>query len=61
LRPLGLGTTNTAAPAIRSSLTPGPVLAEAPKKCRYAVRPTNATTVGRILAIVRASRVRPLA
>jgi hypothetical protein len=45
-RPLGLGTTNTAAPPMRSGLAPGPALAEGPTNSRYAVRPTNATTAG---------------
>jgi hypothetical protein len=61
LRPLGFGTTNTAAPAMRSGFAPGPGLAGGPKNSRYAVRPTNATTRGRMRAIVRASRTRPLA
>jgi len=61
LRPLGFGTTNTAAPEMRSGLTPGPGLAEGPTNSRYAVRPTNATTRGRMRAIVRASRARPRA
>jgi hypothetical protein len=61
LRPLGLGTTKTAAPETRSGFAPGPLLEERPKNCRYAVLPTNATTAGRIVAMVRASRFRPRA
>jgi hypothetical protein len=60
-RPLGLGTTNTRAPATTSGLGPGPGLADGPTNCRYAVLPTNATTPGRTAAIVRASRRRPRA
>jgi hypothetical protein len=60
-RPLGLGTTNTRAPAIDSGLGPGPGVADDPTNWRYAVLPTNATTAGRTAAIVRARRRRPRA